>query len=56
MFKNRRLLISGGVITGIMTLNCFCCLIFRTRIPGSAFVNPAAINAAIDLLALPAFY
>jgi hypothetical protein len=56
MLKNRKLLISGGVVTGIMTLNCFCCLIFRTRFPASAFVNPAAITAVVDLLALPALH
>ena len=32
MSKNRRLLL-GGAIAGLIVMNCFCCVVFRTRIP-----------------------
>lgn len=32
MLKNRKLLLRSGIIAGLITLNCFCCFFFRTRL------------------------
>lgn len=39
MSKNRKRLI-GSAIAGLMVLNCFCCVVFRTRIPEFAPERP----------------
>jgi hypothetical protein len=48
MVKNRRLLLSGGTVAGVIVLNCFCCLIFRTRFFTSEAVNLTATTAFSD--------
>jgi hypothetical protein len=51
MPKNRRLLLRGGAIAGLIVLNCFCCLVFRTRFPSSAFVTPSSTIVPIAVQA-----
>lgn len=48
MLKNRRLLL-GGAIAGLIVLNCFCCVVFRTRIP--EFTPSRSIPDSMTMLA-----
>jgi hypothetical protein len=50
MSKHRRPLLRGGVIAGLIVLNCFCCLVFRTRFPSSDSVTPLSNTAPIAVL------
>jgi hypothetical protein len=48
MLKNHRLLTRSSIIAGLIVLNCFCCLIFRTRLGDVVSVSPSPIISPID--------
>jgi hypothetical protein len=43
MLKNRKILLSSGIIAGLITLNCFCCFFFRTSLTDLPLVTPPSI-------------